>query len=119
MGSNTNLYIAIGLAVVYLVIRYLGQGKAPASKVRAKIGAGATILDVRSPGEFSQGAYPKARNIPLDSLASRLSELPKDRPLVVYCASGARSAQAARLLKKAGYADVTNAGGLGAMPRQA
>ena len=83
-----------------------------------KIKAGATIVDVRTPAEFAEGSYPKAKNIPLAALPARTDELePKDRPIVLYCASGARSAQAARLLKQAGFADVVNAGGLDDMPR--
>jgi phage shock protein E len=88
------------------------------SSVKSMIDAGARIIDVRTPEEFSDEAYPGAVNIPLSSLAARLGELgPKDGPIVLYCASGARSAQAARELKKAGFANVVNAGGLSDMPR--
>jgi len=88
------------------------------SIVKDKIKAGAKIIDVRTAGEFADEAYPGALNIPLAGLAARLGELgPKDSPIVLYCASGARSAQAARLLKQEGFADVVNAGGLDDMPR--
>jgi len=86
--------------------------------IKEKITSGARIIDVRSPGEFRDGAYPGAVNIPLATLAARMMELePKDKPIVVYCASGARSGQAARILKQAGFSDVVNAGGLADMPR--
>lgn len=82
-----------------------------------KIKAGAKIFDVRTPGEFSEEAYPNAVNIPVDEMAGRMSEFgDKNSPIIVYCASGARSAYAARLLKNAGYTDVVNAGGLYDMP---
>ena len=84
--------------------------------VKQKIDAGATIIDVRTPEEFRDGAYPGARNIPVSSLGTRLGEIPKDKPVVLYCASGARSASAARAMKQAGFADVINAGGLADMP---
>jgi phage shock protein E len=88
------------------------------SSVKDKIKAGARIVDVRTPAEFADGAYPGAANIPLSVLPARMHELePKDRPVVLYCTSGARSGQAARLLKQAGFADVVNAGGLADMPR--
>jgi phage shock protein E len=88
------------------------------SNVKDMIKAGAKIIDVRSPGEFADEAYPGAVNIPLAILPAKLDELgPKDRPIILYCASGARSAQAARLLKQAGYTDAVNAGGLDDMPR--
>lgn len=85
--------------------------------VKEKIAAGARIVDVRTPAEFKDGAYTGAINIPLPTLLARMNELePKDKPVVLYCASGARSGQGARLLKQAGFTDVINAGGLDDMP---
>lgn len=81
-----------------------------------KIKNGARIIDVRTVDEFMDGAYPGAVNIPVAELGGRLSEIPKDASVVLYCASGGRSAMAARMMKQAGYADVVNAGGLGDMP---
>ena len=89
-----------------------------ASAIRDMIKAGAKIIDVRAKGEFEDEAYPGAVNIPLNILPAKLDELgPKDKPIVLYCASGARSATAARLLKQAGFTNVVNAGGLDSMPR--
>ncbi len=88
----------------------------PSTLVKQKIDAGATIIDVRTPEEFRDGAYPGAINIPVSDLSRRLAELPKNKPVVLYCASGARSASAARAMKQAGFVDVVNAGGLGDMP---
>jgi sulfur dioxygenase len=73
------------------------------------------IVDVREPDEFngSLGHVPGARLLPLGSLVARAKELPKDRPIVVVCRSGARSAQATLLLGKAGFDEVANlAGGM-------
>jgi phage shock protein E len=82
-----------------------------------KIKAGARIVDVRSPDEFADGHYPGAVNIPVDAIQRRVGELGgKNEPHVLYCASGARSAFAAKVLKAAGFTDVVNAGGLGDMP---
>ena len=87
------------------------------SNVKEKIAAGARLVDVRTPAEFRDGSYPGAVNIPLGSLPARLHELePKSAPIVLFCASGARSAQGARVLKQAGFSDVINAGGLDDMP---
>jgi phage shock protein E len=85
--------------------------------VMEKLKAGAKIVDVRTKDEFLDGAYPGAVNIPVHELTLRLGELPKNVPLVLYCASGARSAAAAQLLRRSGYADVVNAGGLEDMPQ--
>jgi phage shock protein E len=85
--------------------------------VKEKILAGARVIDVRTEGEFADGAYPGAINIPLAMLTARMGELePKDAPLVLYCESGARSGYAARILRQAGFSDVINAGGLEDMP---
>ena len=86
--------------------------------VKDKIAAGARVVDVRTPAEFKDGSYPGAINIPLMLLPVRMRELePRDTPIILFCASGARSGQGARLLKQAGFTDVTNAGGLDDMPR--
>jgi phage shock protein E len=82
-----------------------------------KIQAGAKVVDVRTPDEYEEEHYPNANNIPVDQVKARLAEFgDKNAPVVVYCASGSRSAFAAKILKMAGYTDVTNAGGLGDMP---
>ena len=88
-----------------------------ASPVSKKMKAGATILDVRTTGEFSGGHYKNAINIPIQELASRLKELgSKTKPVVVYCAAGFRAGKAKTLLESNGFKDVTNAGGLRDMP---
>ncbi len=85
--------------------------------IQSKIDAGAVILDVRTPDEFADGAYPGAKNIPVNVLPHRLDAVgPKTKPVVVYCASGGRSAVAQQILKANGWTDVTNAGGLSDMP---
>ena len=102
----------------WLILRkVLKGGKVAQNVVMEKIKAGAQIVDVRSPEEFRDGFYPGAVNIPVNELPRRLGELKKEKAVVLYCASGARSGMAARVLKQAGYAEVLNAGGLGDMPR--
>jgi NADPH-dependent 2,4-dienoyl-CoA reductase/sulfur reductase-like enzyme/rhodanese-related sulfurtransferase len=75
------------------------------------------VVDVRTPEEFEDGAYPESINIPLDELMYRFEELGNNaaREIIVYCATGARSAYAQRLLMQVGFANVTNGGGLSAM----
>lgn len=75
------------------------------------------VVDVRTPEEFYSGAYPDAINIPLDELMYRFEELGDNpsRDIVVYCASGARSAYAQQMLMQMGYANVRNGGGIGMM----
>ncbi len=83
-----------------------------------KIKSGALVVDVRTKDEYEEEHYPNALNVPIDQVQHRMAEFgEKSKPVIVYCASGARSAYAAKLLKAAGYSDVTNAGGLDDMPR--
>jgi rhodanese-related sulfurtransferase len=78
-----------------------------------EVSDGPLILDVRTPMEFEMGAYPGAVNVNLDELMEHTDEFgAKDREIVVYCASGARSSYATRLLEQAGFTNVRNAGGL-------
>lgn len=63
----------------------------------------ALVLDVRSQAERAQGAVPGSVHIPLDEIRSRLEELPRDREIVVYCASGQRSYYASRILAQKGF----------------
>jgi NADPH-dependent 2,4-dienoyl-CoA reductase/sulfur reductase-like enzyme/rhodanese-related sulfurtransferase len=75
--------------------------------------SGPLVVDVRTPMEFEMGAYPGAINISLDDLPGRISELgDHSREVVVYCASGARSAYAANMLSQMGFTNVRNAGGI-------
>jgi rhodanese-related sulfurtransferase len=75
--------------------------------------AGAFILDVRQPEEWNEFHVPDSTLIPLDQLASRINELPKDKEIVIVCRSGNRSAQGRDILLDAGFAQVTSmAGGL-------
>jgi phage shock protein E len=107
----------VAVAGWLIVRRFLKGGKVSQNVVVDLIKAGAQVVDVRSPEEFRDGSFPGAVNIPVGELGRRLAELKKDKAVVLYCASGARSGAAARLLKQAGYPEVVNAGGLGDMPR--
>lgn len=81
-------------------------------------GGGCVVLDVRTEEEFSGGHVPGAVLIPLDELEKRVSEEIPDTEatVLVYCRSGRRSAQAARLLASLGYANVKDFGGILSWP---
>ena len=73
------------------------------------------ILDVRSEKEWRKERLPGAVNIPLQELETRMDELPRDREIVLVCASGFRSAAAVGILEKGGFDHLCNLkGGLGA-----
>jgi rhodanese-related sulfurtransferase len=84
---------------------------------KAKDFSSLIVVDVRTGEEFEYGAYPDAINIPLDELMHRYEELGNnpEREIVVYCASGARSAYAQQVLMNLGYKNVKNGGGINAM----
>lgn len=117
MTGSFWLWVLLAAVALVAVRRLAGGKRVSPDVVMQKIKAGATVVDVRTPGEFQSGAYPGALNIPVQELDCRLGELSKDRPIVVYCASGMRSASAERLLRARGFADVVNGGGLTQMPR--
>jgi rhodanese-related sulfurtransferase len=74
---------------------------------------GALLLDVREPEEFSAIHAPNAKLIPLGQLSTRMQEIAeyKDKPIVVICRSGRRSAIAVSQLQAAGYTQVSNVKG--------
>jgi rhodanese-related sulfurtransferase len=77
--------------------------------VAAELNAeGAFVLDVREPDEFAAGHIAGATLIPLGQLGARLSEVPRDRAVVVVCRTGHRSAQGRDVLLGAGYTAVTS-----------
>jgi len=91
------------------------MGKVSPEKARQLVASGARLVDVRSPGEFAGGHLTGALNIPVGELGTRMGEVgDKTKPVVLYCASGMRSASAAGMLRRAGFADVHD---LGAMAR--
>lgn len=63
----------------------------------------AQLIDVREPKEFDGGHILGARNIPSSQLRQRHKEIRPDKPVYLYCQSGARSSRAAMFLKKKGY----------------
>ena len=66
------------------------------------------LLDVRTAGEFREVRLAGAKLIPIDQLLKRLQEVPKNRPILVYCAVGSRSSQVVGYLAKSGFPEVYN-----------
>ena len=79
----------------------------------SRLGAdGSLLLDVRDPDEFEEGHIPGAMNLPLNELRSRLTELPRDRRIEVYCGVGQRAYYATRILLQNGLRAENLAGGI-------
>jgi len=73
------------------------------------------ILDVREPSEYDAGHIPGVKLIPMATVANRLNEIPKDKPVLVTCRSGNRSGQVTEFLRQQGYTNVHNmTGGIAA-----
>jgi rhodanese-related sulfurtransferase len=66
------------------------------------------LIDVREPREFKTGYIPGAVNWPLSELKGHLDEISKDQKVFLYCRSGMRSQQAARMLSRKGYKSLYN-----------
>jgi rhodanese-related sulfurtransferase len=117
------LYIAVGVGLALIVgFVFLAsrpptsttQNISPADYQTQFVSANTPhfLLDVRTSEEFASGHIHSAVNISVESLESRLSEVPTDQPVVVYCRSGNRSAQASQILSQAGYTRIYDLGGL-------
>jgi rhodanese-related sulfurtransferase len=107
------LVIAAVLASFFLV-QWVRPRPDPA-EAHLLVEAGATLVDVRTPEEFASGHLPGAVNIPVDELPRRFRELgEKQKPVVVYCRSGARSSRAEGVLEENGFQHVHNLGPMSA-----
>jgi rhodanese-related sulfurtransferase len=114
MNKKLVLWLAVAAvaAVAALVLVPLAT---PSQAVRKDIGSaellqlqgsGASIVDVRTQGEFEAGHIASAINVPVDQIQQASAGWDKNRPVVVYCASGARSADAVAYLASAGFRKV-------------
>jgi rhodanese-related sulfurtransferase len=112
--------IAAALLVAFVVIRgrMLARGvpQYTAADISRKTKAGEAflLLDVRTSAERNARSIPGSKHIPLQELPGRIAELAPSRggEIVCYCASGARSASAAKLLKDQGYRSANLSGGI-------
>jgi phage shock protein E len=103
--------VAVALVLVVAYFMLMKGGDVSGAEARQLVRAGARLVDVRTPAEFAASHVPGALNIPVQDLAVRLNELkPTDAAVVVYCRSGHRSGNAARLLKNAGFTAVHDLG---------
>ena len=122
-GAQIGVLIVVAL-VIYLILQMAGgAGNTPVTSALASTVSvsdaydlyqnGAFVLDVRTQEEWNEFHAPNTTLIPLDQLASRLNEVPRDRQVVVVCRSGNRSQQGRAILLNAGFEQVTSmVGGL-------
>lgn len=110
---------AVAILVIYVVyqqiayanLRSVGIPEINVQQAYEKYQAGAFILDVRQPEEWNEGHIPNATLIPLDQLAQRVNEVPRDREIVVVCRSGNRSREGTLILLENGFKQVSSMAG--------
>lgn len=113
----TNILIIIAVAAAYLIFKQLTGPKVDhitgtqLDALMKDTNVKRQYIDVRTPQEFGTNKIKGFKNIPVGTLPSRLGEVDKEQPVVLICASGARSMQAASILSKAGYTQITNVKG--------
>jgi len=118
--------VQIGVLIVVALLVFLiaslgGEQASNADKLPAFVSVdeayqmyqeGTFVLDVRTPEEWNEFHAPDTTLIPLDQLAARVNELPKDQPIVVICRSGNRSQSGRDILLQAGFDATSVNGGL-------
>ncbi len=81
------------------------------NKIKEALRRSAVVIDVRTPHEYDQGRVPGSINIPVDRIAAGVERIKAmNKPVVLCCASGMRSATAKEILKSAGLEEVYNGG---------
>ncbi|MGC1378949.1 MAG: rhodanese-like domain-containing protein [Anaerolineales bacterium] len=111
------LGVVVVIAIALIVFQSASHSPTEITAAQAyqKYQQGIFFLDVRTQIEWDRGHLNKSTLIPLDQLPNRLSDVPKDRDVVVICQSGLRSKNAVTLLRNAGYTHVVSmTGGLNA-----
>lgn len=117
MNALSPVQLTIGVFIGLFIMVYMVKGHIAKKKVRLALSNGALVIDVRTPSEYSSGHYDGSVNIPVDKMESNLKKIgTKERTIVVYCASGSRSAAATRFLNTKGYKNVVNGGSLSSLP---
>ncbi|WP_042145903.1 rhodanese-like domain-containing protein [Paucisalibacillus sp. EB02] len=104
------LLLALIIVIVISVFRYFRQRTYLKTITEEQFREGyrkAQLIDVREPQEFKNGHILGSRNIPVTQMKQRLIEIRPDKPVYLYCQSGARSQRAAQLLHKKGYKDIS------------
>ena len=117
---QVGILIAIGL-IIFLIASLGGEQASSAGSLPASVSVeeayqmyqdGTFVLDVRTPEEWNEFHAPNTTLIPLDELAARVDELPRDQPILVVCRSGNLSQTGRDILMQAGLDATSMNGGL-------
>lgn len=104
---------ASGAMLVWPLVRSRASGPALTTLQATQLinSKNAIVVDIRPPEEFAKGSLPNARNLPADKVKDRASELKKDKPLIVVCATGKSAGPVAAQLRSSGFNEVFVLGG--------
>ncbi|QRG67755.1 rhodanese-like domain-containing protein [Brevibacillus choshinensis] len=111
--STILLILAYAVTTWYLITRFrsvkgLQNLSAEEFKDRVNQKSRVMLIDVREPHEYKKGYIPSAVNIPLSQLNSRVKEISSKNDVLLYCRSGMRSKQAAKVLSKHGFTNMAH-----------
>jgi phage shock protein E len=114
-----NTTIIIVIIVCAIVVVSVAKNQATMAQIKKQLKNGALVIDVRSEQEYRTGHFGGAVNIPYDQFETRISEIGnnKERPVIVYCYAGSRSAVAFGILRKNGFSKAINARSYSVMKR--
>lgn len=104
-GAATDPQLIVAVDTFLSGIPADNYGVATIDALKALASSGMTLVDVREPSEFATGRIPGAVNVPIRSLATGLSKLSKDKPLVLYCATNQRAGMSLVALGLLGFAN--------------
>ena len=108
---NSTLLIVIAIGVIFFIYKKVTNGQKNKKIINMlQSNEKTVIVDVRTSGEFNGGHISNSINIPLDKISSLTEQLRDYDNIVVVCASGMRSSQAASILKGKGFTSVVNGG---------
>lgn len=115
MTRTLAILIVITAALVVAYTMLTGGESVPIEDAITAIEQGATVIDVRTDGEFAGGHVEGAihANVTGDGFEERVESLDRSEPVYLYCASGVRSGRAAAVMEGMGFETVVNAGGFG------
>ena len=114
------IYAVLAVIIIYMVFRMLAsRPDVSPEKVDELLADGGILVDVRTVSEFRGGHVKGSFSMPLDSLPEGISKLDilPETPIILCCASGVRSGKAQKILRKAGYSRVFNAGSVRSLNR--
>lgn len=105
------LYVLLAVLVAWMLFKQLAPVKGLRNLQLREFKneyQGNPLIDVRESHEYKRGHIPGAVNIPLSQMKQRLAEIPKDKPVYLYCQSGMRSKQAGKMLHNNGCSQLAH-----------